>query len=352
MAGLTKKGEVYYALFHIDGKTRWKRIGKVSYRDAREYIKKLDSKSDRDKLGLIDIKPVPFNDLIPRYLNYSRANKAYRTWERDKTSIKALFAYFATMLIDSIDNEHIELYKAKRQGEGVSNRTINIELLCLQSMLRKAIEWRNLATLPKIKKLTAQEKPPRFLSRTELDLLINSASLWLKLILIVLRSAGLRSKQLRELKLDYADYDNDLLTVLNTKGNGFYTVSMNDELNAALLFLRDNYVSPHDVISPRQDHQRIYFFCNPDGKPITSFKTTFNKAVKRAGLKNVSPHTLRHTFASHLVMSGVDLPTIKELMGHKSIVTTMIYAHLSDEHKARAVKKLPWGERKLKLVES
>ncbi len=49
-------------------------------------------------------------------------------------------------------------------------------------------------------------------------------------------------------------------------------------------------------------------------------------------------------------MSGVDLPTIKELMGHKSIVTTMIYAHLSDEHKARAIKKLPWGEKKLKLV--
>ena len=64
MAGLTRKGKVYYALFRINGRTKWKRIGKVSYKDAREYIKKLESKSDRDKLGLIDIKPVPFNDLI------------------------------------------------------------------------------------------------------------------------------------------------------------------------------------------------------------------------------------------------------------------------------------------------
>lgn len=350
MAGLTKKGKVYYALLHINGKTKWKRIGKVSYRDARDYVKILDSKSDREKLGLIDIKPVSFKDLTNHYLNYSRANKAQRTWERDITSTRVLSTYFGGLMVDSIDEEHVEFYKAKRQGEGVSNRTINIELLCLQSMLRKAIEWRSLAILPKIKKLTVQEKPPRFLSQTELELLMNAASLWLRLILIVLRSAGLRSKQLRELKLDDADYDNDLLTVLNTKGNGYYSVSMNDELKAALLFLKDNYISPHDKISPRQNHQKIYFYCNPDGKPITSFKTTFNKAVRRAGLKNVTPHTLRHTFASHMVMSGVDLPTVKELMGHKSIVTTMIYAHLSDEHKARAIKKLPWGEKKLKLV--
>jgi integrase len=350
MAGLTRKGKVYYALFHINGKTKWKRIGKVSYQDAREYIKKLDSKSDREKLGLIDIKPVPFNDLITRYLNYSKTNKSFRTWERDVTSSRVLGAYFAFMWIDSIDDEHIDLYKAKRQGKGISNRTINIELLCLQSMLRKAVEWRNLAKLPKIKKLAVQKKPPRFLSQAELEIFINAASLWLRLILIVLRSAGLRSKQLRELQLDYADYDNDLLTVLNTKGNGFYSVSMDDELKAALLYLRDNYVSPHDRITPRQDHQKIYFFCNPDGSPIGSFKTTFYKTAEKAGLMNVTPHTLRHTFASHLVMSGVDLPTVKELMGHKSIVTTMIYAHLSDEHKARAIKTLPWGEKKLMLV--
>ncbi len=186
----------------------------------------------------MDIKPVPFNDLIVRYLNYSRANKAHRTWERDITSTRVLSPYFVTMMVDSIDNEHIELYKAKRQGEGVSNRTINIELLCLQYMLSKAIEWRLLSTSPKIKKLTSQEKPPRFLSRTELDMLMGAASLWLRLILTILRSAGLRSKQLRELKLDDAAHENDLLTILNTKGNGYYTVSMNDELKATLLFFK------------------------------------------------------------------------------------------------------------------
>lgn len=53
-----------------------------------------------------------------------------------------------------------------------------------------------------------------------------------------------------------------------------------------------------------------------------------------------SLHTLRHTFASHLVMNGADLVTVKELLGHTQINTTMIYSHVSEEHKSREVEKL------------
>jgi site-specific recombinase XerD len=64
------------------------------------------------------------------------------------------------------------------------------------------------------------------------------------------------------------------------------------------------------------------------------------KLTKKAGISNCSPHTLRHTYASHLVMAGGDLVTIKELLGHSSIVTTMIYAHLSKPHIKKVVDKL------------
>lgn len=63
--------------------------------------------------------------------------------------------------------------------------------------------------------------------------------------------------------------------------------------------------------------------------------------TKRCGLPDVTKlHTLRHTFASHLVMKGVDLPTVSKLMGHADIETTMIYAHLADKHVDKAVEKL------------
>ncbi|MCK5127302.1 MAG: tyrosine-type recombinase/integrase [candidate division Zixibacteria bacterium] len=67
--------------------------------------------------------------------------------------------------------------------------------------------------------------------------------------------------------------------------------------------------------------------------------------AEKAGIKNLTKlHTLRHTFASHLVMKGVDLPTVVKLMGHSDIQTTMIYAHLAPDHLADAVEKLSFGK--------
>ena len=63
-------------------------------------------------------------------------------------------------------------------------------------------------------------------------------------------------------------------------------------------------------------------------------------ALKRAGIKKFRFHNLRHTFASHLVMAGVDLKTVQELLGHKSITMTLRYSHLSPDHKKRAVEVL------------
>ena len=141
MAGLTKKGKTYYALFPVNGKTKWKRIGNMPYKDAVQALKKLEATFDKDKLGIRDIKSTTFDDFSTPYLQYSKANKAYPTYLRDRLSIRTLSPYFGNMLLEAIDNESIELYKVKRQTEGVKPRTINIELLCASNMLRMAVEW-------------------------------------------------------------------------------------------------------------------------------------------------------------------------------------------------------------------
>ena len=76
------------------------------------------------------------------------------------------------------------------------------------------------------------------------------------------------------------------------------------------------------------------------GKPFKEVRKSFATACKKAGLHDFRFHDLRHCFASSLVMSGVDLTTIKELLNHKSLTMTLRYAHLAPSHKVKAVEAL------------
>jgi integrase len=81
-----------------------------------------------------------------------------------------------------------------------------------------------------------------------------------------------------------------------------------------------------------------YVFYDPTtGNFIGDVKRSFNTALRRAGIRDFKFHDLRHTFASHLVMAGVDITTISRLLGHKSLTMTLRYSHLAPEHMTKAV---------------
>jgi integrase len=103
---------------------------------------------------------------------------------------------------------------------------------------------------------------------------------------------------------------------------------MNNTLHTALKTLR---------ISASGD---VSVFCTPQGTPYKNFRTAFEYAVRQAGIVDFTFHDLRYTFASRLIMAGVDLPTVQALLGHKTIAMTLRYTHLSSDHKQRAVGKL------------
>jgi len=112
---------------------------------------------------------------------------------------------------------------------------------------------------------------------------------------------------------------------------------------------RERQIPMNGVVRKVFKHQRAknglksdYVFCQDGGKPITPtiLRTAFRNALKKAKIKNICFHDLRHTFASHLIMNGVSLKAIQELLGHTNIKTTMRYAHLSPEHHQAAVDSL------------
>lgn len=91
------------------------------------------------------------------------------------------------------------------------------------------------------------------------------------------------------------------------------------------------------MIITKKHPESPYVFCREDGKSYRDIRKSFFIALKKAGIINFRFHDLRHTFASQLAMSGVDLNTIRELMGHKTLRMTLRYSHLSLNHKKRAV---------------
>lgn len=99
----------------------------------------------------------------------------------------------------------------------------------------------------------------------------------------------------------------------------------------------------HEILSQCQKQAAegaVYVFPSPaTGGPLTDIKKGFNAVVDAAKIRNFSFHDLRHTFASRLVMAGVDINTVRELMTHSDIKMTLVYAHLSPDHKAAALEK-------------
>ena len=151
-------------------------------------------------------------------------------------------------------------------------------------------------------------------------------------MILVGMHAGLRLLS-EGMTLRWADVDlkRKLVTVqaAYAKSGKTRTVPLNTPLLAALTMLRQ-----------RAQEGAEYVFARPDGWPYRSIRTTFHTACERAGLKDVTPHVLRHTFASRLAMAGVDPRTIQELGGWASLEMVQRYTHLSPTHEAEAVERI------------
>jgi len=342
MASLVYKHKSYYAVFSINSKKKWIKLGKIGKKEANKLLKQLELTYTKEKLLLISVKPTYLYDYVAEYLIYCKINKALSTHKREVTITSSIKSYFGNIPLDKIDNLSVEKYKARRLSDGLQSITINRELTILRFMLKKAQEWGYGNTVPIIKNLKVVKKPVKFLSEKEIQRLLDYSSPRLRPMIIVLRNTGMRIGELLHLRLHDIDLDNKSLLVRSTKTNNYRIIPINSELDDVFKWLYLHHVDPWtSKVSLRESKQLDYLFCHNDGSRVKSIRRGFNNTCKRAGIK-ATLHTLRHTFASHLVMNGVDLVSIKELLGHSSINTTMIYSHISSEHKINTVSKLPW----------
>ncbi len=180
------------------------------------------------------------------------------------------------------------------------------------------------------------KKLPEVLSVEEIDLLESAIDLSKdeghrnKAIIETLYSCGLRVSELTNLKISDLFFDLEFIKVTG-KGNKERLVPINQSaINQINLYLK-NY-RQRKTIDPKYID---ILFVNRRGKKLTRVMifTIVKELAKASGLnKNISPHTFRHSFATHLVDGGADLIAVQEMLGHESIITTEIYTHLSKDY--------------------
>jgi len=196
----------------------------------------------------------------------------------------------------------------------------------LRNMLNKAVDWGMVESSPfkGVKLFKVSNINLRIINNEEFNLLYESSSLDLKPILLCAISTSMRLGELLNLKWNDINLNSGYIKVRDSKNYEGRTIPINTTLLKALSDLKKHSESEYE-----------YVF-----KYRKSIMRTWTNALKTSGIAHCRFHDLRHTFASRLVMAGVDLVTIKELLGHKRIETTMRYSHPTPEHKIHAVESL------------
>lgn len=187
-----------------------------------------------------------------------------------------------------------------------------------------------LLELPKIGK-----KLPEVLTLDEINQLINAVDLSKteghrnRAILETLYSCGLRVSELINLKMTNIYFDEGFIRVIG-KGNKERLVPVSPSVEKEIRLYTEHIRNHQEIKAGHED----YVFLNRRGAKLTRVMifTIIKQLAEAIGLKKIiSPHTFRHSFATHLVEGGANLRAIQEMLGHESISTTEIYTHLSDE---------------------
>ena len=321
--GIFKKEKTWYIDYYVNGKRKREAVG-PSRRLAEKALAKRKVQIAEKRYFNIKEKPTTtFDELIDKYMKYARANKI--SWDRDANSIKRLLSFLGNIKLSDITPLKIEEYKQHRLCK-VCNATVNRELACLKHMFNKAIQWTMAESNPvrEVKMFKERNERKRYLDDDEVARLMECLSERIKPIVVVALCTGMRKSEILNLKKEDIDFNQRLIFIKNSKNGKPRDIPMSEPAYKAL-----------KSCSSQSNSQ--YVFTDENGQRVVNIRTGFNNALKRAGIDNFRFHDLRHTFASHLVMKGNDLLTVKELLGHQTINMTLRYAHLSQSHRRNAV---------------
>lgn len=272
------------------------------------------------------------NRYLEKYLSYLDIEKNYskHTLLNYKVDLEGFLLFIAETPIEKVDYLTLRRYLAKLREKNHKPRTLARKLSSLRSFFKFLTREghvksnpSNLLMTPKLDKklpnFLTEDEVTRFLEAPALD---DEAGRRDRAILETLYSTGIRVSELVGLNVEHVDFIANIIKVFG-KGKKERLVPIGDK---ALSVIRQ-YVDS-------RKHKAQALFLNKSGARLTarSVCNITDKYIRMAGVRDgVSPHVLRHSFATHLLNRGADLRSVQELLGHVNLSTTQIYTHMTTE---------------------
>lgn len=275
---------------------------------------------------------------IIKFLKYLKIEKNYsdNTYKNYEKDLLEYQEYLNKENIDITKTSYklVRKYLTYMFDKNYSKKTISRHISTLRSFYKYLKEEKIIKNNPMllISNPKLDKKLPNFLYYDELEILLNIPDkeniLGLRdsLILELLYSTGVRVSELVNIKMKDINFNEKRILILG-KGNKERYVLYGNTLQELLeLYLKNS----REALNKNSE----YLILNKNGEKITDrgIRLIINKILRKGELDyHVSPHTLRHTFATHMLENGADLKSVQELLGHSSMSTTQIYTHITNE---------------------
>ncbi|MCF6312158.1 MAG: tyrosine recombinase [Verrucomicrobiales bacterium] len=258
-------------------------------------------------------------------LGVRRSLETFANWFENKTSSQD---------IQTVQLSHLTDYLSARMKTGLAAGSLRFEVISLKIFFRHCLSRGKVPVDPsdKLDSPRLEQHFPETLNQQEVEKLIESIDTGKALgrrdlaIIELLYSSGLRVSELTEARIENLDLDENVIRVTG-KGNKTRLVPVGRQAKVAV----DDFLKYERPSLVRSGRTSSHLFLSIRGSQLTTnrIRQILKRRAKLAGIeKNIYPHMLRHSFATHLLGNGADLRVIQEMLGHADIATTQIYTHV------------------------
>ncbi|MCM8795403.1 MAG: tyrosine recombinase XerC [Candidatus Omnitrophica bacterium] len=269
---------------------------------------------------------------LEKFIRYLQIEKNYSSYTilNYQLDLKDFEKFLGDTALEKVDYLVLRKYLARLKERNLSNRTLNRHLSSLRSFFKFLVREGYLKNNPISSILSPKQERhlPVFLTEEEVVRLIESVipnderGLRDRAILETFYSTGMRISELASLNIDDIDFIGGIVKVLG-KGKKERLAPIGEKAISSIRSYLD-----------KRKKSSAAIFLNKSGRRITTrgIRNIIYKYIRLAGIKQgISAHTLRHSFATHLLNRGADLRSVQELLGHAHLSTTQIYTHLTTE---------------------